>query len=69
MNRFLIVLSMFIGIVAYNVYVPNPEHFQSAAMLESKRIAGVFVAIFFAGSSFYALKGLHNYRTGKTKGK
>lgn len=64
MKMFLFIVSLFIGILAYNIYTPTKKELEKewswqAGMIHSgKQMEGFFVGLFFGGASFFGLNSL-----------
>lgn len=67
MKKCLFILSLFVGIVAYNIYVPMEDEFKLyrdhyvCRDLFGVRFSGFAVGLFFACASFLAIEDAFNY--------
>lgn len=61
LTPFIFVVSMFIGILAYNMYVPKLPTYTAVNEKEMERVIGFFVGAFFMVSSYFALINLRDF--------
>jgi hypothetical protein len=59
MKTFICVICLFIGILAYNIYVPNIRDFHGC--YGDEQCKGFFVGLFFGGCSLAALLKLNEH--------